>query len=68
MTIAPFDTLLMLISQLRDLDMAQEWIDEVRLATPTNQVTQSNMDRQQLAIDAKRELIILTMNEISSRN
>lgn len=68
MTIAPFDTLLMLISQLRDLDMAQEWIDEVRLATPTNQVTQSNMDRQQLAIDAKREIIILTMNEISSRN
>lgn len=64
----PIDILFGFISQLRDLDMAEEWVDEVRLAAPTNQVTQSNMNRQQLAINAKREKIELAMNEIASRN
>jgi hypothetical protein len=64
----PLDVLFGFISQLRDLDLVQEWIDEVRIMVPTDQLTQLHMDRRQDELDAKREQINLTMFEISSMN
>jgi hypothetical protein len=64
----PLDVLFGFISQLRDLDLVQEWIQEVRIMVPTDQLTQLHMDRRQEELDAKREQIKLTMFEISSMN
>src|SRR5438046_1608402 len=52
--VGPFDTLLVLVNQLRDLDMVEEWIDEIRITSPTDQEMQLNMDRQQVEVDQKR--------------
>lgn len=68
MTIAPFETLLMLINQIRDLDMVQEWINEARASSPTDQLMQLHMDRRQEELDKKLTTIKLTMLDISSRN
>lgn len=48
--------------------MVQEWINHARVCAPTNQRVQLNLDRHQAEVDRKRELIALTMLDISSRN
>ena len=48
--------------------MEQRWIDHAREAARTNQIVQLSLDRQQTAVDAKREMIEIAMFDISSRN
>ena len=64
----PIDTLMQFTDALSDLDMVQDWINDARTATPTNQRVQLELDRQQTEIDRKRQLIQLMMLDISSRN
>jgi hypothetical protein len=66
--VGPFETLLVLVNQLHDLDMVEEWIDEIRIASPTDQEMQLNMDRQQVEVDQKRTQIDRAMLGISSQN
>ena len=51
-----------------DLNMEQNWINHARKAASRNQIVQLSLDRQQTAIDAKREMIELAMFDIASRN
>jgi len=51
-----------------ELNMEQRWIDHAREAARTNQIVQLSLDRQQTAVDAKREMIEIAMFDISSRN
>jgi hypothetical protein len=51
-----------------ELNMEQGWIDHARKAAPKNQVVQLELDRQQTAVNARREMIEIAMFEISSRN
>lgn len=64
----PLDTLFMLTDKIRNLDMVQEWIDEARIDSSTNQYMQLTLDRQQVEVDAKREMIAETMFQIANRN
>jgi hypothetical protein len=66
--VGPFETLLVLVNQLHDLDMVEEWIDEIRITSPTDQEMQLNMDRQQVEVDQKRTQIDRAMLGISSQN
>jgi hypothetical protein len=51
-----------------DLNMEQGWINHAREAARTNQIVQLSLDRQQTAVNAKREMIEFAMIDISSRN
>lgn len=64
----PILTLLELSASMADLDMIQSWVDQARIAAPTNQVVQAKLDQQQIEIDTKRAQINLMMLDISSRN
>lgn len=57
-----------LTSAISDLDMVQSWIDNARIAAPANQVVQRNLDRQQIEVDYKRDLINAAMIYLSSQN
>lgn len=62
------EILVALTDLIQELDDTQDWINEARVAAPTNQMVQLTLDRQQTDVDLKREFIRLAMLDISSRN
>ena len=64
----PINKLIMLNEATTTLNETQSMIDEARLAAPTNQVVQQELDRQQRVLDKKRKFIELVKIDISSRN
>ena len=64
----PLTTLFQLNKLTLELDEVQGWINHARVAAPTNQRVQLNLDRKQSEIDQRRELIAFMMVDISSRN
>lgn len=60
--------LVTLTSAIKDLDMVQSWIDHARVAAPTNQHVQQQLDLRQAEVDAKRIRIQAAMTYISSQN
>ena len=64
----PLTTLFQLNKLTLELNEIQSWINHARLAAPTNQRVQLNLDRKQTEIDERRELIAFMMVDISSRN
>jgi ribosomal protein S18 len=65
---AQLDTLIHYVSQLKDLDMVQDWIANARDATPTNLRVQHSLHHRQVELDIKRARIEVEMLEIASRN
>lgn len=68
MTTTPFETLIMFGESLRDLDMAQSWIDASREANANNQEKQLQLDRRQALVDSRRTQIEHAMLHIASSN
>lgn len=64
----PLISLIELNAQIIKLDHIQAWIDQVRALGASNQFIQLELDLHQDDIDRKRELIAITMLDISSRN
>ena len=64
----PLTTLFQLNRLTLELNEVQDWIDQVRVTTPTNQYVQLELDRKQTEIDERREIIAFAMLDISSRN
>lgn len=61
-------TLFKLTDQIQELDEVQSWIDNARVAAPTNQTVQLRLDRHQADVNRKRALIALLMADIRNRN
>ena len=61
-------TIIAFTQQIDKLDMVQSWIDEARLAAPTNLTVQQKLDFHQRDIDSEREFIKLAMADLRSRN
>ena len=64
----PITTLAHLNGLTLELDQVQEWIDYARVAAPTNQTVQLELDRKQTEINERRQLIEFVMVDIASRN
>lgn len=57
-----------LTSALADLDMVQSWIDNARVAAPTNELVQTKLDLQQIDLNYKRARIEAAMKYIRNTN
>lgn len=64
----PVDSLIMLTETIEVLDKAQIAIDNTRSRWPESGRIQLEMDRAQVRVDARRELVAQAMLDISSRN
>ena len=64
----PVITLFQSTEILLDLDMVQSWIDQARIAAPTNQFVQNQLDYRQAEVNTKRAQIELTMLAIAQSN
>lgn len=65
---SPLTTLVLFVAQLSDLDMTQDWIDNARIAAPTNPIVQQSLNRRQIEVDVKRARIEIMLEDIASRN
>jgi hypothetical protein len=64
----PIDSLINLNEFTEVLDRMQTMVNESRSSNPQDQHVQLEMDRYQTSIDKRREIIRLSMLDISSRN
>lgn len=67
-TRTPLDELLDYTDELKHLNMVEEDLLRCRLAHPTNQKVQLDMDRYQTMVDTRRAEIEIIMLVISSLN
>lgn len=68
MPLNPIDSLINLNEFTETLDRMQTLVNEARSNNPQDQHVQLEMDRYQASIDKRREIIRVSMLDISSRN
>jgi hypothetical protein len=64
----PMEILVALNDLTQELDERQHWVNRARNESPSNQLVQLSLDREQSDINLKRDFVQIVMADISSRN